>query len=269
MKITLARLMLPLLLAATFSLAACGDPEPEPEPAQPAPTAAPVATAAPTPSPTPSPTPTPEPTPEPFGAASYLARLADDPPSSVRMFSVVEEIEGLPAGVSITVETVSVPAHAGRQTLGLDVLLDGEPKARIDLLLEGEFIYINPPGTNRWLRTKREDDSAVAEVLPIADQTTGFFGALPDPDTMVYTGESDCDGVPCHILEGEKVTLQVRIEDEVPIRFLTSFEDGTPVVIDITGWDEGHEVDLPDDARDVPASSFWQLVITIISSALV
>ncbi len=71
------------------------------------------------------------------------------------------------------------------------------------------------------------------------------------------------------MLEGEKITLEVAVEDEKPIRFLTSFEDGTPVEIVITGWDEGHEIDLPDDARDVPASSFWQLVITIISSALV
>ncbi|MYC46964.1 MAG: hypothetical protein F4X45_01330 [Chloroflexi bacterium] len=181
----------------------------------------------------------------------------------------MEEFEGLPEGISFTVETISVPEHGGRQTLGLDVLLDGEPKARIDLLLDGGFIYINPPGTNKWLRTKRDDDETAAEVLPITDQTTGFFGALPDPDTLEYLGESDCDGVPCHVLEGEKITLEVAVEDEKPIRFLTSFEDGTPVEIEITGWDEGHEIDLPDDARDVPASSFWQLVITIISSALV
>lgn len=256
------RWLLPLLLAAAIALVACGEPESEPisEPAADAPVTAPTA----------APTPTPEPTPEPFTAEGYLAKLADEPPSSVRMHTLVADYAGAPAGISFAVETISIPAHTGRQTLGLDVISEGEKKARIDLLLDGDFIYINPPGTERWLRTLRETegtDATASDLLPIADQTSGFFAALPDPATVSYEGESDCDGVPCHILVGESVTLEVRVEDLVPIRIVSEFNDGTPVTIEIIGWDEGLEIEVPGDARDVPASAFWQLVITIIAGA--
>ena len=256
------RWLLPLLLALTIALVACGDPEPEPisEPVAVAPVTAPTA----------APTPTPEPTPEPFTAAGYLAKLADEPPSSVRMRTLVEDYAGAPAGIAFAVETVSIPAHTGRQTVGLDVISEGEKKARIDLLLDGDFIYINPAGTERWLRTLRETegtDATASEILPIADQTSGFFAALPDPATVSYEGENDCDGVPCHILVGESVTLEVRVEDLVPIRIVSEFNDGTPVVIEIVGWDEGLEIEIPGDSRDVPASAFWQLVITILAGA--
>ncbi len=252
-------------LAVVFGLAAFGEDE-----STPTESGAPAAIATTSAATTPSPTPTPEPTPTPFTPEGYLSSLRDDPPSSVRMKTSITDFAGLPENVSIEVETTSLPHIPGRQSVTLEALVDGEIRARVALIMDGEFIYTSPEGIDRWLRTKQgQEEGTIAEMLPLADDVTGFFAALPDPASVSYEGETDCAGIPCHVLVSPTTTLEVRVEDEIPIQIISELTDGSPLIVEIVGWDEGLDIEIPEDARDAPASSFWQVVITVLSAAFI